>query len=184
MPVSVCKDQPSKRALVTASPALAKAGNCQLHKPSWVEPSAGARRPRPSGPRRTPTPRSLTRSAREACRWRRGCSGRLRCAPLLGHRPLHSGGSGPRKLGFPRGQPSEARGFLPNRSVKGIAQPSVAHCRRGAAPSAAARPAVRGLGAPPGLGGQGAAAECGAGRARQLPGRNVFTAHPRLRATP
>lgn len=87
MPVNVCRNQPSKCALVTASPALAKASNRQLNKRYWVKPNAGARRPRPApAPDLTPAPPPLTRSARTPCRGA-VCSARLRRAPLLGPPP-------------------------------------------------------------------------------------------------
>lgn len=44
----VWRNQTSKPTLVTASPALANASNCQLSKWSWDELTAGVRRPRPA----------------------------------------------------------------------------------------------------------------------------------------
>lgn len=108
-----------------------------MNKPSWVEPSAERGGPAARLPAK-PTPLSLTRSARGACRWRRalGAGG---CAPLLGPPPLHPGGPGPRDAAsLGDSLANEARGLFPNRSAKGSPSP-VSPLPRGQPRSAAAR---------------------------------------------
>lgn len=73
MLVTVWRKQPGKCTLVTASPVLPNASNCQLNKRSWVELKEGARRPPPARlPDVTVTPLSLTRTAGGPCPWQRG----------------------------------------------------------------------------------------------------------------
>lgn len=84
MRLSAWRNQPSKCALVTASPALANASNCRLNKPSRVELSAAERRPLPAPALDVPPVpcRSVRQGALgDPVGGRRG-SLRQRCAPL------------------------------------------------------------------------------------------------------